>query len=200
MDRKKKLRLIQLSLLLMSLIIIYFTYANKYGSQNRIIISEKEQKKLEKQLSNQSEEGDIFYNISYSGLDFSGNRYILNAKEARSDKDANEKIYLNKVDATFYMKNDTILKVFSDKGLYNNKTLDTIFEQNVKAFYEGSELFATKAEFSNSESFLIISDNVKVKDEKGTLFADQLIFDIEKQNLNIVAFEKNKVNANINLK
>ena len=90
--------------------------------------------------------------------------------------------------------------VFSDKGLYNNKTLDTIFEQNVKAFYEGSELFATKAEFSNSKSFLIISDNVKVKDEKGTLFADQLIFDIKKQNLNIVAFEKNKVNANINLK
>ena len=65
---------------------------------------------------------------------------------------------------------------------------------------EGLTVTATKAEFSNSKSFLIISDNVKVKDEKGTLFADQLIFDIKKQNLNIVAFEKNKVNANINLK
>ena len=65
------------------------------------------------------------------------------------------------------MKNNTILKVFSEKGLYNSQTLDTVFEQNVEAFYEGSELIASRAEFSNSKNFLIISDNVKVKDENG---------------------------------
>ena len=199
MNRKKKLRLIQLSLLTISLIIIYFTYYNQYRPQDKIIISEKEQEKIEKQFSNPSE-GDTFYEISYSNFDFSGNRYILNAKEARSDTLASEKIYLKKVDATFYMKNNTILKVFSEKGLYNSQTLDTVFEQNVEAFYEGSELIASKAEFSNSKNFLIISDNVKVKDENGTLFADQLIFDIKEQTLNISSVKNDKINANINLK
>ena len=200
MSRKKRLRIIQFSLLVLSIIILFYTYLNQHKTQNKVIISDVEQKKLEEQLTNQTEEGDVFYNISYSGLDFSGNRYILNAKEARSDVDSAEKIYLKQVDATFYMKDDTILKVYSEKGLYNNKTLDTIFEENVKAFYEGSELFAKKAEFSNSKSFLIISDNVRVSDEKGTIVADKLLFDIEKQNLNIVSFNNNKINANVNLK
>ena len=75
MNRKKKLRLIQLSLLTISLIIIYFTYYNQYRPQDKIIISEKEQEKIEKQFSNPSE-GDTFYEISYSNFDFSGNRYI----------------------------------------------------------------------------------------------------------------------------
>ena len=40
---------------------------------------------------------------------------------------------------------------------------------NVKAQYGDSKLFAQKAEYSNSESYLIISDNVKIKDVKGCL-------------------------------
>ena len=142
---------------------------------------------------------DVFFNISYSSLDFSGNRYIINAKEARNDKIVVENIFLKQIDATFYMKNDTTLKVYSNEGIYNNKTLDMTFEKNVKAFYEGSELFSEKAKFLNSESFLTISGNVIINDAKGTLAADQLLFDIEKQNLSIVSFDKNKVNANVNL-
>ena len=38
------------------------------------------------------------------------------------------------VEATFF-KNDKILKVQSDFGKYNNKTLDMSFSKNVKFFY-----------------------------------------------------------------
>ena len=84
--------------------------------------------------------------------------------------------------------------------MYNNKNQDMIFNGNVKAFYEGSELFADKAEYSNSKSYLIISENVKVNDIRGSMYADELLFDIKKRKLNIVSFDKKKVNANINLK
>ena len=106
---------------------------------------------------------------------------------------------MEKNDHIWTMKNNTTLKVFSNEGIYNNKTLDMTFEKNVKAFYEGSELSSEKAKFLNSESFLTISGNVIINDAKGTLAADQLLFDIEKQNLSIVSFDKNKVNANVNL-
>ena len=46
---------------------------------------------------------------------------------------------------------------------------------------------------------MTISKKLKLR-QKGTLFADKLLFDIENQNLDIVAFDKNKVNANISLK
>ena len=57
------------------------------------------------------------------------------------------------VAAVFYFKDGTILYVKADTGIYNNKTLDMKFEQNVKANYINSELFANKAEYS---IFLII--------------------------------------------
>ena len=104
------------------------------------------------------------------------------------------------VEVTFYFKDGTVLNVFSDEGEYNNKTLDMIFEKNVKAFYENSELLADKANYSNVNSFLTISNNVVVSDQRGTLVADKLLFDIKNQNLNIISFNNNKINAKVDLK
>tara|TARA_A100001015_G_C14944742_1_gene694137 strand:- start:1020 stop:1343 length:324 start_codon:yes stop_codon:yes gene_type:complete len=107
---------------------------------------------------------------------------------------------MSKVEAAFYFKDDSILYVWSESGVYNNKTLDMKFQGNVRANYLESRLFAQKAEFSNSKSFLIISENVKIQDIRGTMLADKLFFDIKKQKLNIASFNDGKINANINLK
>ena len=68
------------------------------------------------------------------------------------------------------------------------------------SYREGSKLFAQKAEYSNSKSFLTISEKVKINDARGTMIADKLLFDIKKQTLEIASFTDNKINANINLK
>jgi hypothetical protein len=73
------------------------------------------------------------------------------------------------------------------------------FENNVKADYESSELFAEKAEYSNSESYLSIYEKVRVNDIRGNLIADKLLFDITNQKLNITSFNNGKINANVNL-
>ena len=108
-------------------------------------------------------------------------------------------VNMRSVEATFYFKDDTILYVWSNEGIYNNKSLDMSFDGNVKAIYEGSELYAQKANYSNSESFLKISNNVKIKDFRGTMAADELLFDIKKQKLNIQSYNNGKINAKINL-
>ena len=147
-----------------------------------------------------TKDGDVFYSIQYSGLDMAGNRYILKSEEAKSSKSNQELVKMKSVEAIFYFKDDTILYVWSDEGLYNNRTLDMNFYGNVRANYEGSKLFAQKAEYSNTKSFLTISENVKISDMKGTMVADKLLFDIKKQTLNIASFNDGKINANINLK
>ena len=105
---------------------------------------------------------------------------------------------MKEVNAFFYFKDDTILKIQSDKGIYNNKTLDMKFENSVKAFYENSTLIADEAEYSNSKNFLSISNNVVVKDVRGEIFADKLFFDLKNQTLDIKSFQDKKVNANLN--
>ena len=198
-DRKRKLLFTQLALLVVGLIIIFFTYfqdrenfikKNSLNNQDDSLM----------QILNEEDKKDIFLNIEYSGLDFSGNRFILKSKEAINDNSLNEIVHLKGVTSDFYFKDNTVLTVKSDKGRYNNKTLDMTFEGNVEASYEKSKLFAEQAEYINSQSFLIVSKNVKVEDPKGSINADKLFFDIKKQKLNISSLNNNKINANVNLK
>ena len=198
--RKQKLRIIQASLLLLGIIIIFLTYLSKDKDKEQVIIPKSTQEKIKKQLDQEKKQGvDVFYNIEYSGLDLSGNRYILKSKEALSDKSKKESVSMKSVDAIFYFKDNTVLYIRSDKAVYNNKTLDMSFSENVKAKYEGSELNAENAEYSTTQSFLKITNNVRIKDMRGNMIADELIFDIKDKKLNISSFGNNKINTKLKL-
>ena len=198
-NRKKKLKIIQFVLLIIGILVVFFTYYSGNTSKERIL-SKKEQEKINTQLNDKIQNSNTFFNIEYSGLDLAGNRYILKSKEATNDNNNQEIINMTSVEAKFYFKDDTVLEVSSDSGLYNSVTLDMTFSKNVIAIYEDSKLSAEKAEYSNSKGFLTISNNVKVSDVRGTMFADNLLFDIKKQTLNIASHNDSKVNASINLK
>ena len=198
-ERKKKIKIIQVTLLLVGMLIIFFTYIKRENISDEKIISSEAQKKIKRQMESQSEQ-DIFYNIEYSGLDLAGNRYILKADEATTDKFNQDIINMKSTTAIFYFKDGTVLNVSSETGVYNNKSLDMLFSGEVKASYIESKLFADKAEYSNSEGFLTITKNVIIEDSRGTMIADELLFDIKKQTLKIAAFKDNKINANIKLK
>ena len=91
------------------------------------IIPKKKQDEVKKQLDNEIEnERDVFYNIEYSGLDFEGNRYIIKSKEAFNKKDNQEIVNMKNVEAKFYFKDDTVLEIFSNRAIYNSKTLISI--------------------------------------------------------------------------
>ncbi|MDC0366096.1 LPS export ABC transporter periplasmic protein LptC [Pelagibacteraceae bacterium] len=199
-ERKKKLRLVQLTLLIFGILIIYTTYYNKNSNLDKKIISKKTEEKVKKQTTDKKlEKGDIFFNVKYSGLDLNGNRYILNSEEAYLDDLKPEIVYMKIVHATFYFKNNTVLNIWSDNGTYNNKNLDMKFEKNVKAKYLESDLTAEKAEYSNSKSYLTIYENVRVDDVRGNLVADKLLFDIVEKKLDITSFNEGKISANVEL-
>jgi lipopolysaccharide assembly outer membrane protein LptD (OstA) len=73
------------------------------------------------------------------------------------------------------------------------------FRQNVKAKYMESNLFAEKADYSNSKNYLSVYENVRLDDIRGNLIADKLIFDIVKKKLDITSFQNGKINANLKL-
>ena len=200
MSRKQKLRLFQISLLIFGVFIIYFTYYGDKKDAKQTIVPPQVQDRIKKQIENQPEGYEVFKDIKYTNLDLSGNRYILKSKQAYSKSDEQEIVNLISVEAIFYFKDNTILKVISDYGIYNNKTLDMNFTENIKATYLDSVLYAQKAEYSNSKNNLTISKNVKLEDNRGTMFADKLFFDIKKQTLNVTALENSNVNANIKIK
>ncbi len=197
--RKKKLLIIQIFLFLSGLIVLVFTYYGKGTNKNQIITENNKYRVIDQKRSEDNDK-DVFYNIEYAGIDFSGNRYRIKSKEARYSEESTDIVNMKYVEAVFYFKDNSLLKIFSDKGIYNNKTLDVKFEDNVKATHKNSKLFAENAEFSNSKEFLIISDKVKIIDNRGSIKADKLKFDLKNQTLDISSFDQNKISANIETK
>ncbi len=199
-DRKKKVRITQLTLLFAGLIIIYLTYYNKNNVNDKKELVSKSAKEIIESIDRTKDaKGDMFFDIEYTGLDLNGNRYLLKSKEAYLDSEKPEVVYMGGVHAIFYFKDDTVLNIWADKGIYNNKSLDMKFEKNVKARYLESELFSERAEYSNTENYLSVNENVRINDVKGNLIADKLLFDITKQKLDITSFKNNKVNAKLRL-
>jgi len=198
-ERKKKLRFIQLVLFFFGIVILYLAYYVPNQVTNSEILKQKSEKEKSKILEGQNDRGDIFLNVEYAGLDLNGNRYLIKSKQAYLDKENPEIVYMQVVESIFYFKDNTNLYIWADEGIYNNKTLDMKFRINVKANYLNSKLFAEKVDYSNSDSFLSIYENVKINDIKGNLIADKLVFDITEQNLNITSFNDGKVKTNIKL-
>ena len=201
MSRLKKIKIIQLLLLILGLLDFYFTYYGSTTYKKSIGLSEKTKNEIIKKTSKNTSENtrNIFYNIKYNGIDFSGNRYVLTSKEAATLKDNENLLDLIGVNYTFYFKDGTTLEVISNKGIYNNKTLDMKFEEKVLMKYNGNTLEAENAEYSNSGNYLKIQDNVKIKSELGNMMADEFFFDLNTKKLKINSFNDNNIKANIKI-
>lgn len=197
-NRKKKIITIQLFLFISGVLILVYTY---FGENNKQDLSaQKEQIKINKQSLDNKNNKDVFYNVQYSGIDLSGNRYIIKSKVAENDKENLELVNMKSVEAIFYFKDNSQLKIFSDRGFYNSKTLDIKFKKNIRAEHNKSKLFSQSAEFSNSQEFITISDEVEIFDKRGNIKADKLLFDLKNQTLDVTSFDESIINANVNLK
>jgi hypothetical protein len=201
MNRKKKIKIAQLSLFLLGIFIIYSTYYGEKLNLKKGSISDPTKEKIINDIRESETKGDnnIFYNVKYSGIDLSGNRYILTSKEAMTSITDESMLNMKDVKAKFYFKDQTVLNVSSKEGKYNNQTLDMKFENKVIMDYNNDWLKADNAEYSNSGNYLLIENNVKVNSNLGNISADKLFFDLKMQKLDIGSFQNNNINANIKI-
>ena len=191
-----KTKFIQISLLLLAFLLIFFTYflnlKKKQPSTNldqiKIVKPDKEKGKVV----------NTFVDVQYSGLDRNGNRFIITSKYANFETDRSNIIAMEEVFCIFYFKDQTSMTVQSSYGIYNNVTDDMEFTENVKMNYLENVLFAEKANFFNVKKELTIEGDVKTKGPEGQLNADKLEFDLNSKKLKISMANYEKVNIKVN--
>ena len=175
--------------------LIYYTYGDKDKKDDK-----KVSKTIEKKYEDKKEDenkSNTFVDVEYKGVDLRGNRYEIKSELATFDVDKPELVNMKIMNATFYFKDGTILKVRSDYGTYNNKTNDMQFRDNIKAEYEESYLFSDNLDFLSTQNSLSIYGNVRTESIQGSIVADNLQFDLLKQTLDISMFDKKQVNVKL---
>lgn len=187
-SRKKKIRIIQLTIFLVASFLLFNTYLDK---------NEKPIETIRSQVGTDNT-NNSFNDVQYSGFDLNGNRYTLQAGIANFKTEKPESINMTKVEANFYLKDDTVLKVVSDEGIYNNITLDMNFQKNVRSNYLMNTLVSDQLIYSNTEGKLFVSGNVRGESvEKGEFFADNVEYDLTSKLLGLSMFGKKQVQINI---
>ena len=189
--RKRNILLIQLTIFFVAVALLYNTYLNKNKKKETFVQIESET----------NPDVNSFTDIEYSGFDLTGNRYVLKAGKADFKTETPELINMKEVIAKFYLKDETVLTVTSDEGLYNNITLDMDFRENAKANYLTHSLVSDLLSYSNSNSKLIATGNVQGESiEKGEFIADNVEYDLSDKILNFSMFGGKQVNLKINEK
>jgi LPS export ABC transporter protein LptC len=191
-----KTKFIQISLLLLACLLIFFTYflnlKKKQTSANLDQIKTVEPDGKKEKMAN------TFIDVQYSGLDRNGNRFVITSKYANFETDRSNIIAMEEVFCIFYFKDQTSMTVQSSYGIYNNVTDDMEFTENVKMNYLENVLFAEKANFFNVKNELLIEGNVKTESPEGELQADKLDFNLDSKKLKISMYNDEKVNIKVN--
>jgi len=191
-----KKKFIQISLLLLAFLLIFFTYffnlKKKQSSTNLDQIKTVESDGEKEKMAN------TFVDVQYSGLDKNGNRFVIGSKYANFEIERPEIIKMQQLLCTFSFKDGTNLTIVSNYGTYNNVTNDMEFIENVKMNYLENVLFSEKANFFNVKNELLIEGNVKTKSPEGELQADRLDFNLDNKKLKISMYNDKKVNIKVN--
>ena len=186
--RKRKIIFFQFFLFVISTLIVYFFYFNK---------DKVETIKVESVKTAEGESSNVFNDIEYSGFDLNGNRYYLFSSEAIFDSEKPEIVNMKDVLARFTFKDGSILIVRSKTGLFNNKSLDMFFTENVNSEYNKHKLYSNNIDYLNTKSLLKVYGNVNGSGPKGKINAENLNFDLKNKTLDISAIENSQVNVNL---
>ena len=193
-----KTKFIQTSLLLLALLLIFFTYfLNLKKKQPSTNLDQIKTVETDKQ---KEKEGVVnaFVDVQYSGFDKNGNRFVIGSKYANFEIDRPNVIRMEQILCTFHFKDGTNLTIISNFGIYNNITDDMEFTENVKMNYLENVLFSEKANFFNAKNELLIEGNVKTISPEGELQADKLDFNLDSKKLKISMYNDKKVNIKVN--
>ena len=141
--------------------------------ENKIVSKEEVQKK--------ETENNLIEGIKYFSKDMKGNTYLIESKNGTINKENPDIIYLIDVEAVINFDKDQLIKVKSNKAVYNINNYDTEFTENVKLSYEDNKISCKNIVIKFSENYAILSGNLVYNNLLTSLFADQMRVDLIKR-------------------
>ena len=186
-----KIKTNQILLFITGIAIILITYF--YNPQ----VEQKSKLESEDVAKSEMDTINTFEDISYNGFDAKGNTYEINAKFAETKEEEPNVTFMKSVIAYFYYKDGRIVTITSDEAIYNKKTSDMFFSQNVKLVESENVLLADNIDVFASENFIKAFNNIKFSNGENVIFADQMYIDLIENTSKISMYGDNKIKVKI---
>jgi len=191
--------LIQLALILMLFLIIFFIF-NKYFHTEDTINEVKNNSNLKIEKNNfLNNEFDIkkidneIINLTYEKFDNNGNKYLIKAKKGVLDSKRPNIIYMNEVEASLIYLNNEKLIIYSKEAIFNKENFKTTFSKNVKLIYKEQTLESDNLEFLVDKNIAIFKDNVKYYNQEIEAFAEIVDINLLTKEINIKSKNKEQI-------
>ena len=182
----------QIILLLLSFLLIFYTYYYlPKQNQGSIKVETKEEVKTVEEIKYKN----TFTNTEYIDTDKEGKKYTTRAKESFILQNEPDLIYLTDVYSfTTLKKDNTLIEIRSKKALVNKKIKETTYEKQVVITNKSYKITANIAKHLSQKNLIIIDGNVIMKDLTDGLshvvYCDTV--EIDTTTNNAVAFMKDK--------
>lgn len=167
-------------------IIFFVFFYGYYIFQNKGAIKIEDTKNIP--LSKKSSDSNLgttkFTDVEYKMSSQNNNEYVTRGKEAFITKNKPNLIQLNVVNSFTTLKDGSVLNIKSDKAIYNKKTNNIKYYQNVLMTNKDKIITSDVANFFSNKN-LIKLERAKYKDEKNLIKGDIVEFNTKTNNLEI---------------
>ena len=178
--------------LLLFLSLILFLFILHIYSKN---VKNNNSKLIEERNIDQKKQNNLIKNLKYDVKFEDDTSYSITAIESEITYiDNNEIVLMNKVNGFFEDKNKSVLKISSEKAIFNNSNYNTFFENNVKIEYLGNVIKSDKLNLNFKENLVVIMDKIIYEGLQSLGKADKIEIDLITKNIEIsMNNQKNKI-------
>jgi len=184
----KKNKIIQFSLVIVGIILLFFTY---YSSDKGKIVDIGKNIVIGDVVQLTEETSNIIENVKYVGTNNKGIFFELNAAVAVIKHDNPNISQLQDVFVVIKLSDLRTIHIRSDKAVFNKISNDCEFFGNVEITEQDNIITSDNLDLYMSKNLITAYNNVKYNSIKGFLIADKVDMDILKNEANIFMFEKN---------
>ena len=173
----------------MLIVITYFLYPQIKQKQTEVHLNKTEEESVEYQ----KEKTNVFENVEYKGFDANNNSFVIVAKNAHTEEENANLIYMKGVKSTFFFKDGRVIVITSETGTYDKVNNDMSFQTNIKITDGIDTITADNADFLSSKSLALIYDNIEYNSYRGLLKADNIHYDLQEKILKISMNDDKKI-------
>lgn len=182
-------------LILFILIVLVIFFYNSYLKEDRKVENNELIKELKKKEESKlkEEQNNLIKNLKYDVKFEDNTQYFLSADYSELTYiDENEIVNMTGVKAIIIDENNFSIKITSNKAVFNNKTYNTVFNENVKINYLKNEISSEKLELDFDKNIVTISDNVIYEGIQGFVKTDNIKIYLLTKNIEIFMDDERK--------